>query len=85
MCRRVCPKTHVIEAHAAEQERLDVLRQRQAWFDGLRDRDPADLIFVHVSGTCTAMACRYGRCLRGERLRMSVPHGHGKSQPSSPA
>ena len=27
----------------------------------------------------TAMARRYGRCRRGERLRMSVPHGHWKT------
>ena len=31
------------------------------------------------SWASTNMARRYGRCRRGERLRMSVPHGHWKT------
>ena len=31
------------------------------------------------SWASTNMARRYGRCRRGERLRMSVPHGHYKT------
>jgi transposase len=30
-------------------------------------------------GACTNMARRYGRCPRGERLRVGVPHGHWKT------
>ena len=31
------------------------------------------------SWASTNMTRRYGRCRRGERLRMSVPHGHWKT------
>jgi hypothetical protein len=34
---------------------------------------------VDESWASTNMARRYGRCRRGERLRMSVPHGHYKT------
>ena len=30
-------------------------------------------------GTSTNMARTLGRCARGERLRMAVPHGHRKT------
>ncbi|APH74565.1 hypothetical protein BSQ44_12125 [Aquibium oceanicum] len=33
-------------AHALEQERPDVLKRRQAWFDGQLDLDPAKLVFI---------------------------------------
>ncbi len=36
-------------------------------------------MFVDESWASTNMARRYGRCLRGERLRMAVPHGHWKT------
>jgi transposase len=66
-------------AHAEEQERPDVLIRREAWFEGQTDLDPARLVFVDESWASTNMARRYGRCRRGERLRMSVPHGHWKT------
>lgn len=56
-----------------------MLRQRWAWFEGQIDLDPDRLVFVDESWASTNMARRYGRCPRGERLRMSVPHGHWKT------
>jgi transposase len=66
-------------AHAAEQDRPDVLRQRWAWFESQIDLDPDRLVFVDESWASTNMTRRYGRCPRGERLRMSLPHGHWKT------
>ena len=56
-----------------------MLRQRWAWFEGQIDLDPDRLVFVDESWASTNMTRRYGRCPRGERLRMSVPHGHWKT------
>jgi transposase len=36
-------------------------------------------VFVDESWASTNMARRHGRCPRGERLRMAVPHGHWKT------
>ena len=66
-------------AHAAEQDRPDILSRREAWFEGQIDLDPQRLVFVDESWASTNMARRYGRCPRGERLRMAVPHGHWKT------
>jgi transposase len=66
-------------AHAAEQDRADVQKARQAWFDGQLDLDPARLIFIDETGTSTKMARTRGRAPRGQRLRMGVPHGHWKT------
>jgi transposase len=66
-------------AHAEEQERPDVLIRREAWFERQTDLDPACLVFIDESWAGTNMARRYGRCRRGERLRMSIPHGHWKT------
>ena len=32
--------------HASEQDRPDVLKQREEWFEGQLDLDPAKLVFV---------------------------------------
>ena len=56
-----------------------MLRQRWTWFEDQIDLDPDRLVFVDESWASTNMARRYGRCQRGERLRMSVPHGHWKT------
>jgi transposase len=66
-------------AHAAEQERPDVLTRRQIWFDGQTDLDPERLVFIDETWASTKMARTHGRCPRGERLRMAVPHGHWKT------
>lgn len=66
-------------AHATEQDRPDTLKRRQEWFDGQLDLDPARLVFIDETWASTNMARRHGRCMRGERLRISVPHGHWKT------
>ena len=66
-------------AHAAEQDRPDVLRRRRAWFDGQPDLDPDRLVFVDETSASTRMARAHGRAPRGERLRSPVPHGHWKT------
>nr|CAI0341676.1 hypothetical protein SHINE37_80066 [Rhizobiaceae bacterium] len=55
------------------------MRRRQEWFDGQLDLDPARLVFIDETWASTNMARRYGRCARGERLRISLPHGHWKT------
>ena len=66
-------------AHAAEQERPDVVARRQAWFDAQPDLDPEKLIFIDETGASTKMARLRGRAKRGERCRAAVPHGHWKT------
>jgi transposase len=66
-------------AHAAEQDRPDILKRRRAWFEGQLDLDPERLVFVDETWASTTMARRHGRCARGERLRSGVPHGHWKT------
>ena len=63
-------------AHAAEQDRPDVLKRRQVWFEEQLDLDPERLVFVDETGLSTKMARRYGRAPRGQRCRSPVPHGH---------
>ena len=65
--------------HAAEQDRPDVVARREAWFEGQLDLDPHRLVFIDETGASTKMARRHGRAPRGQRLRMSVPHGHWKT------
>ena len=52
---------------------------REAWFEGQIDLDPDRLVFIDETGANTKMARLYGRCVRGERCRASVPHGHWKT------
>jgi len=65
--------------HAAEQDRPDVVERREAWFEGQLDLDPHRLVFIDETGASTKMARLHGRAPRGQRLRMSVPHGHWKT------
>ncbi len=62
-----------------EQERPDILKRRQDWFDGQPDLDPERLVFIDETGLSTKMARLRGRALRGERCRAGVPHGHWKT------
>lgn len=66
-------------AHATEQDRPDILKRREEWFDGQLDLDPERLVFIDKTWASTNMARRHGRCRRGERLRSGVPHGHWKT------
>jgi transposase len=62
-----------------EQERPDLLKRRQDWFDGQPDLDPARLVFIDETGLSTKMSRLRGRSPRGERCRSGVPHGHWKT------
>jgi transposase len=55
------------------------LKQRRDWFAGQLDLDPAKLVFVDETGASTNLARKSGRCRRGRRLRVGVPHGHYKT------
>jgi hypothetical protein len=41
--------------------------------------DASRFIFLDETGSNTAMACRYGRAPRGQRVDGPVPHGHWKT------
>jgi transposase len=66
-------------AHAAEQDRPDVLRRREAWFEGQLDLDPDRLVFIDETWASTNMARPRGRAPQGQRLRAAIPHGHWKT------
>ncbi len=66
-------------AHASEQDRPDVLKRREDWFESQPDLDPGRLVFIDETWTSTKMARTHGRCARGDRLRAGVPHGHWKT------
>jgi transposase len=56
-----------------------VLTRREQWFEDQLDLDPDRLVFIDETWASTNMARRHGRCRRGERLRVGVPHGHWKT------
>jgi transposase len=66
-------------AHASEQNRPDILKRREDWFDGQLDLDPEHPVFIDETWASTNMARRNGRSPRGERLRVGIPHGHWKT------
>lgn len=66
-------------AHASEQDRPDILKRRQDWFNGQLDLDPEHLVFIDETWASTNMARTRGRAPKGERLRAGVPHGHWKT------
>ena len=72
------PQAHAQKktAHASEQDRPDILKRREAWFEDQLDLDPARLVFIDETWASTNMARRYGRAPRGQRLRVGIPHGH---------
>jgi transposase len=41
--------------------------------------DPSRLVFLDETWASTNMTRTHGRCERGQRLVMDVPHGHGKT------
>jgi len=73
------PDAQKKSAHASEQSRPDILKRREAWFEGQFDLDPQRLVFIDETWASTKMARAMGRAPRGQRLRMSVPHGHWKT------
>ena len=75
------PRDHAQKktGHATEQDRPDVLKRREEWFDGQLDLDPDKLVFIDETWASTNMARRHGRCRRGQRLRAGIPFGHWKT------
>ena len=55
------------------------MKQRQVWFGAQLDLDPRKLVFIDETGASTNLARKGGRCRRGRRLRVGVPHGHYKT------
>jgi transposase len=53
--------------------------QREAWRQEQSSLDPARLVFIDETWASTNMARRHGRCPRGQRLQVGVPHGHWKT------
>jgi len=56
-----------------------VKARRQEWKAAQPALDPERLVFVDETWASTNMARTHGRCPRGERLVMGVPHGHWKT------
>ncbi|MGZ9409866.1 MAG: IS630 family transposase [Methylocystis sp.] len=67
------------QLNASEQNRPDILKRREDWFDGQLDLDPEKLVFIDETWASTNMARKCGRAAKGERLRASIPHGHWKT------
>jgi len=53
-----------------------VKAKRDQWQAAQPALDPERLVFVDETWASTNMARTHGRCPRGERLVMDVPHGH---------
>jgi transposase len=66
-------------AHAAERDRPDIVKRREAWFEDRLELDPTKLIFIDETCATTSMARRRGRAQKGERLRAGIPQGHWKT------
>jgi hypothetical protein len=70
-------------AHATEQDRQDVLKQRKEWFDGQLDPNPERLVFIDKTWASTNMARELILCVltynlmilrsRPERSQQSIP------------
>ena len=65
--------------HAAEQDRPDVARAREAWKANQANLNPDKLVFIDETGASTKMVRLRGRCRRGERLLAKAPFGHWKT------
>ena len=55
------------------------MKRRQEWFASQLDLDPAKLVFIDETGASTNLARKGGRCRKGQRLRVPIPHGHYKT------
>lgn len=66
-------------AHASEQDRPDIVKRQEAWFDSQLDLDPEKLVFIDETWATTNMARRNGRAPKCERRRAGVPHGQWKT------
>jgi transposase len=61
---------------AAEQDRANIAKARDEWRASQPGLNPEHLVFIDETGAKTNMARLYGRAPRGQRLVVSVPHGH---------
>jgi transposase len=66
-------------AHAAEQDRADVVEQRQSWWEKQAELAAERLVFIDETWASTAMMRTRGRAPAGQRLRAGVPYGHWKT------
>jgi transposase len=64
--------------HAAEQDRPDVKKARDAWFNQFAQTKLNQLVFIDEFGATTNMTRRYARGPRGQRVVCKTPHGHWK-------
>lgn len=55
------------------------MTRRHSWLDSQPTLDPKRLVFIDETWASTNMARRYGRCPRGERLKVGISHGHWKT------
>ena len=53
--------------------------RRDEWKTSQAKLDPKKLVFLDETWASTNMTRTHGRCPQGQRLVMSVPHGHGKT------
>lgn len=65
--------------HASEQDRTDVKALRESWPEKIAGIAVENWVFLDETAATTNMTRRYGRCRRGQRLKMKVPHGHWKT------
>jgi transposase len=56
-----------------------VKEKRDEWIAGQPQLDAAKFIFLDETWASTNMTRTHGRCPQGQRLVMSVPHGHWKT------
>jgi hypothetical protein len=69
-------RVDVVPQIADEQRRADVAAERQRWRDWQPLRDLRRCVFLDECGVTTDLIRRYGRSLRGTRLRDHAPCGH---------
>ncbi len=62
--------------HASEQDRPDVVEQRQAWRERTAEIDRNRLVFLDETGAKTTMTRLRGRAPGGQRLVDAAPAGH---------
>lgn len=65
--------------HASEQDRSDVKKARDDWFELFVDVKVKQLVFIDEFGAATNMTRTHGRGPRGERVVCKTPHGHWKT------
>jgi len=65
--------------HASEQDTDRGRQRRQNWWEQIAGIDARRLVFLDESGVTTEMTRRYGRAMRGQRVREGTPAGHWRT------